>query len=279
MSEFSKASLLIQKMKKYSFLLILMLLFSSCTVIPDPDQNLSTDIYSTPRDYSLPTNRTQYNPPPQIPLSRHSDVWHIVAPGETFWRISKMYDVPTATIMQANHITKINELKLGQKIIIPGASKIKPVISLIPSKKWKYIIIHHSATEEGNSLSFHKSHLNKGWENGVGYHYVIDNNTQEKSDGQIEVTPRWLKQQDGAHCKASDMNVKAIGIVLVGNFNHDKVSPKQMNSLTYLVNELRRYYKIPLKNIMGHGQVKESSTDCPGTHFPWDQFMYELKRM
>lgn len=211
-----------------------------------------------------------------FPPPYRKDVVHTVAPGETLWRISQMYSVPVATIMSANQLTDKNTLKMGQRIRVPRASPLKPVVPLYPSRKWRYIIIHHSATETGNSLTFHKSHLQKGWDRGVGYHFVIDNNQSGKQDGQIEVTPRWIKQEDGAHCKASDMNVKAIGICLVGNFSQEHVSRKQMDSLVYLVNKLRRYYNIPAPNILGHGQVPGANTECPGKNFPWSQFKRQV---
>jgi len=202
---------------------------------------------------------------------------HTVGPGETLWRISKMYDVPIDTIVSANHLSDAQKLKMGQELKIPAAAQIKPVVTLYPSNKWKYIIIHHSGTEEGSALQFHRSHLSKGWDKGVGYHFVIDNGQSEKQDGQIESTPRWIKQEDGAHCKANEMNPRAIGICLVGNFDVDKTSRRQMDSLIYLVYKLRRYYNIPLDHILGHGKVPGASTHCPGLRFPWADFIDRLR--
>ncbi len=162
--------------------------------------------------------------------------------------------------------------------LVPNAAPIITVIPLYPSKKWEYIIIHHSATDEGNSLYFDKYHQGKGWE-GIGYHFVINNGTRNKQDGQIEVSPRWLKQQDGSHCRAGNMNERAIGICLVGNFNRKYVSSKQLDALAYLVNILRRYYKIPLKRIMGHNRVSGARTECPGKNFPWAKFKDRLNTL
>lgn len=204
------------------------------------------------------------------PIVRH-DIFHIVAPGETLWRISKMYDVPMQDILQANRLKNKEELEKGQRLLVPNAAPIIPVIYLYPSRKWKYIIIHHSATDEGDSLSFDKAHLRRGWD-GVGYHFVINNGSKGKGDGQIEVSPRWLNQKLGSHCRASSMNTKAIGICLVGNFNEEKPTAKQMDSLIYLVNRLRKHYKISFSRILGHGQVPGAKTDCPGKKFPWEEF-------
>lgn len=219
------------------------------------------------------TPAKEISPPFTAPILRQ-DAFHIVAPGETLWRISKMYDVPIKDISSANDL-KTQTLEKGQRLLVPNAAPIVPVIPLYPSKKWKYIVIHHSATDEGSSLYFDNYHQGKGWE-GIGYHFVIDNGTKEKQDGQIEVSPRWIKQEDGSHCRASNMNEKAIGICLVGNFNKEYVSSKQLDALVYLVNILRKYYKIPLKRIIGHNQVLGARTECPGKNFPWPKFKNRL---
>lgn len=188
-----------------------------------------------------------------------------------------MYEVDEETIRKINKIRNIRDLDIGRELYIPGASPRKHVVTLYPNKKWKYIIIHHSATGKGNSMQFNKAHLKKGWK-GIGYHFVIDNGTLGKDDGQIETSPRWIKQAEGAHCKDSKMNERGIGVCLVGNFSRDKVSRKQMGSLVYLVNELRRFYKIPKTKIMGHGQVPGANTECPGEIFPWEKFRSELRK-
>jgi N-acetyl-anhydromuramyl-L-alanine amidase AmpD len=186
-----------------------------------------------------------------------------------------MYDVPIQDIMRANNLGKEEVLKKGQDILIPRAAPVVPVIPIYPSKKWKYIIIHHSATDEGSSLYFDKYHQDKGWE-GIGYHFVINNGTGGKQDGQVEVSPRWIKQEDGRHCKAGGMNRIAIGICLVGNFNSEGPSKKQFEELVYLVNLLRRNYRIPLSRILGHSQVYGAKTDCPGRRFLWQEFRKRL---
>ena len=214
---------------------------------------------------------------PQLPGPViRNDIIHVVGPGETVWRISKMYDVDIKDIVKANRLKSSKQIKMGHRLRIPEAAPLQSVVSLYPSKKWKYIIIHHSATDVGNALGFHRHHKTRGFDKGLGYHFVIDNGSQGKKEGHIEISPRWTKQQNGAHCKAGKMNYRAIGVCLVGNFSKDRVSKKQMESLVYLVNRLRKYYKIPKKNIMGHGQVSGARTECPGKSFPWKKFWGKL---
>ena len=65
-----------------------------------------------------------------------------------------------------------------------------------PERKWRFIIVHHSASESGNAAKFDRDHRNRGWDE-LGYHFVIGNGTMS-GDGQIEVGPRWVKQKHGS---------------------------------------------------------------------------------
>jgi LysM repeat protein len=194
---------------------------------------------------------------------------HEVGPLETVWRLSRMYDVPQQDIYAANRMKTEDPLRIGQKLVIPNAKSLRHVIPLYPSNQWKYIIIHHTATDIGNAMLVHRSHHDRGFWQGLGYHFIIDNGTLSKCDGQIEVAPRWIKQQEGAHCKAGGMNGKAIGVALVGNFNETLPTTKQMESLAYLLRTLMQQYRIPPSQVMGHRDVDGASTDCPGKRFPW----------
>jgi N-acetyl-anhydromuramyl-L-alanine amidase AmpD len=109
---------------------------------------------------------------------------------------------------------------------------------------------------------FDKEHRAKGWD-GVGYHFVIGNGTAT-ADGQIEVTPRWPIQKWGAHAKTLDnrYNEYGIGICLVGNFDNERPSEKQLKSLSTLVAYLMQTYHISPGNVIGHRDTK--ATDCPG---------------
>jgi len=141
---------------------------------------------------------------------------------------------------------------------------------------WAEIIIHHSGTEQGNLEIFDRYHRNhRHWES-AGYHFVIGNGSRS-GDGEIEVGPRWRKQEIGAHCTRH--NHIAIGICLVGNFELDDHKPTQaqMLSLAQLTAYLSLCYDIPLSNIYGHGQVPGADTDCPGKNFPFKGYLLLVK--
>lgn len=145
--------------------------------------------------------------------------------------------------------------------------------------QWKYIIIHHSATKRGNAKLFGKYHKGRGMKNGLAYHFVIDNGTCGKRDGQLEIGNRWEKQLPGGGCQQDWYNQVGIHICLVGDFTRKPPSRKQIRTLINLVDELRKRYNIPYKNIIGHKQVPGAKTKCPGRKFPWRDFYSALKKL
>jgi hypothetical protein len=136
-------------------------------------------------------------------------------------------------------------------------------------KQWSAVVVHHSATENGNMAIFDRVHREGNHWEGVGYDFVIGNGT-DSADGQVEVTFRWHRQMVGAHCKTPGnwANENAVGICLVGNLDHMTPSKRQMASLAQLVQFLQRRYDIPGARIYGHKTMPGAkSTDCPGGRF------------
>ncbi len=205
-------------------------------------------------------------------------IYHEVGPGESISRISRMYSVSAATLRRENRLRRKESARTGQMLIIAHVRTIRYIINLYRTRPWSYIIVHHTATDEGNATTIQRAHLQRGFWNGLGYDFVIDNGTMGKGDGVIEMSPRWLRQADGAHCKAEGMNRRGIGIALVGNFDSEKPSRYQLDSLAYLVYILRHYYNIAPSHVLGHGEVPGARTDCPGKLFPMDFLRWAARR-
>ncbi len=199
------------------------------------------------------------------------DVTHVVGPYETLWRLSKTYEVDMDTLMRVNHLNSPH-LKEGQRLVIPSTRGPRAYIPLPNATRWTYIVIHHTATHDGNASSINKIHHQRGFWNGLGYHFLIDNGTDTKGEGQIEIGKRWVEQMDGAHCNADDMNIRGIGISLIGNFSETNVTAKELDSLVYLVKLLMERYRIPYDHVIRHSDVKGKNTECPGLRFPWAEF-------
>ena len=147
------------------------------------------------------------------------------------------------------------------------------------SNRWKYIIVHHSATQDGGARRFDQSHRNNGMDE-LGYHFVIGNGT-DTADGKIEVGSRCRQQKHGAHCRVSpndsnEYNNHGIGICLVGNFDYGPPTRAQIKSLIYLTKGLLAHSRLRPSAVHYHRDFK--STKCPGRHFPYSTYKRALRR-
>ncbi|MBI5328518.1 MAG: M23 family metallopeptidase [Deltaproteobacteria bacterium] len=54
-------------------------------------------------------------------------IYHTIERGQTLWRISKTYNVDIQDVAEFNDITDTTQIKAGQKIFIPGVSRVLKV--------------------------------------------------------------------------------------------------------------------------------------------------------
>jgi hypothetical protein len=153
----------------------------------------------------------------------------------------------------------------------PGSNPWRPTVA---PREWKHIVIHHTATGSGSVESINAAHLKNKDKNGnpwlgIGYHFVIGNG-DGMPDGAIEPTFRWRTQIQGAHAGSTnkDYNERGIGVCLVGNFEKSPPTAAQRRSIKLLVATLKGEYKIPAASVVGHKDIRASSTECPGKLFP-----------
>ena len=120
--------------------------------------------------------------------------------------------------------------------------------NLLLKQNVKYIVIHCSDTNEGDTaIDIHQLHLSFGWE-GIGYHKIIQKNGKIEN-GRPEF---WT----GAH--VFGYNKESLGICLIGKNNF---STQQFNTLTKLIKEWKKKY--PLAKICGHRDFKNTKKTCP----------------
>ncbi|WP_337174141.1 peptidoglycan recognition family protein [Paludisphaera sp.] len=138
-------------------------------------------------------------------------------------------------------------------------------------RPWKYVVVHHSATESGSYSEIDAEHRQiLGSADGCGYHFVIGNGTGS-GDGQIEVSQRWVRQKHGVHCRnarRADIDEYGIGVCLIGDFEKAPPTPKQQAALKALLAYLGEKYQIDQSRLETHKHVAATPTVCPGRHFP-----------
>lgn len=210
---------------------------------------------------------------------------YTVKAGDSLDSIAKKQGTTAAAIAKANKLADPDMLSVGQELVIPDSTATTttakknnyplPVdfkkridnIKVVPGK-WRYIVIHHSATPNGSVKSMDAYHRwKKHMENGLAYHFVIGNG-QGMKDGEIAIGDRWKRQIKGGHLASPSLNEKSIGICLVGNFNRQNPTPKQMASLYALVNYLEARCRPGKDAVKTHRQINPKPTECPGSKFP-----------
>ena len=144
----------------------------------------------------------------------------------------------------------------------------------VQKRRWRYIVVHNSGTRQGNAKAFDYYHLRvRKMPNGLAYHFVIGNGTSS-GDGEVEIGNRWHRQINGGHVHSDYLNNIALGICLVGDFNRDTPTKKQLEALEELIRYLRlRVGKIDDKFaiVKAHREINPPRwpTDCPGGKFPY----------
>ena len=148
--------------------------------------------------------------------------------------------------------------------------------------RWRKIVAHNSGTRQGNAKIFDYYHLHtRRMPNGLAYHFVIGNGSSS-GDGQIEIGNRWRRQIQGGHVHSDYLNSISLGICLVGDYNRDAPTKRQLEALDELIRYLRQRvgrFEGHVAVVWAHREINPVPTDCPGRRFPygWLHSKFDLK--
>jgi len=198
---------------------------------------------------------------------------------------SRQRDLPAAVTVQKSgfeeaEIVPAEEPRRGWFSRGPNyrflTAAIRKEIDKAPVRKgrWRYTVVHNSATRQGSAKAFHYYHLRvREMPNGLAYHFVIGNGTST-GDGQIEIGSRWTRQINGGHVHSDYLNNISLGICFVGDFNRSVPTERQKAALEELITYLRRRVgKVEGKQsiVKAHREINPPRwpTDCPGDKFPY----------
>ena len=154
-------------------------------------------------------------------------------------------------------------------------------------RKWKRIIVHHSASKFGNVRLINSWHIDRGWA-GIGYHFVVLNGYLTGKDynadrrfqslngaiecGRIINGDEWVQANEvGAH--ALGYNRDSIGVCCIHSSGaYDMI---QYDALMHLCEDLCQMFNIKPDNVVGHYELDKAKLLCPGIDM--EQFRHELK--
>jgi LysM repeat protein len=229
---------------------------------------LSSDLIRVGQKLQIPAEATHF-------VATVSDNMYLVQRGDTLGSIALTHGISLSDLKRANHLSS-DMIRIGQKLQVPNAIATEDLLAKVRaetanihvrSENWKRIVVHHSAIKYGNAAVYDRAHRKRGMQNGLAYHFVIGNGI-DSGDGEIEIGPRWKKQLLGGHVKSYRINLTAIGICLVGNFQATHPTRRQLAAFTQLMDWLRADVIPGAKHFAGHRDQRGEQTICPGKNFP-----------
>lgn len=87
-------------------------------------------------------------------------IYHTVKPGQTLYRIAMTYDVDEATLARVNNIKDPRQLKVNQRVYIPGVSQLRNVPATASASKPTSVTtstsVHRSSSSTASSSAANK---------------------------------------------------------------------------------------------------------------------------
>ena len=133
-------------------------------------------------------------------------------------------------------------------------------------KKIKFIILHYTGMKK-EELALKRLCNEK---TKVSSHYFIKRNGEL-----INLIPDLYEAWHAGKSnwkKTKSLNKSSIGIEIQNqghDHNYERFASKQIITITKLLKQLIRFYKIDLNNVLGHSDIAPDRKKDPGENFPW----------
>lgn len=145
-------------------------------------------------------------------------------------------------------------------------------------ERFDSIVVHHSGKSRGTPSELEARHIRQNLD-GLAFHFVIGNG-RGTGDGELFVGRRWLDQAAGAHVagdRGDEMNLRSIGICLIGDGGQRPFTDAQMRRLVQLVAALSQELGIPGDRVFLHSEV--APVRDPGPFFGEAEFREQVARL
>ena len=133
-------------------------------------------------------------------------------------------------------------------------------------KKIKFIILHYTGMKK-EELALKRLCDEK---TKVSSHYFV-----KRSGELIKLIPDLYEAWHAGKSnwkKTKSLNKSSIGIEIQNqghDHNYERFTSKQIITITKLLKQLIRFYKIDLNNVLGHSDIAPDRKKDPGENFPW----------
>ena len=180
------------------------------------------------------------------------------------WPERRVKETPAVA---APHVRTHPAAAAGMISVLPRSTwtRARPIVSQTnPMVRVERITVHHDGmspvelrtkSDAADRIELiRKSHVERrGWAD-IGYHLIVDPQGRVWQGRPVEL--------QGAHVK--DHNERNLGVLVLGNFEHQYPTPQAIQTLDRLLTEKASTYRVPLRWIKTHQEW--ASTACPGRH-------------
>jgi murein DD-endopeptidase MepM/ murein hydrolase activator NlpD len=137
-------------------------------------------------------------PVPTAP--RAGSLTHTVKKGQTLFGISRAYHVSIESLVKANHLSKPSALKVGQRLLIPGAQqsrKVEPFKPLSPEQRGEITrSLESEDSEEDQALASPSQDREENSQADVRGTSLPENPSEEATDSAPKASPEMTSQAD-----------------------------------------------------------------------------------
>jgi hypothetical protein len=137
-------------------------------------------------------------------------------------------------------------------------------IFALPIIRFRYIIIHHTASEHDNYESIRRYHITQNNNLDAAYHLILSNGSTNIPAGHLEATSRYRHLSYSTATSNWFYNINGIHLCIVGNFENHPIPENLASTAGYAIASLQKKFHIPDSNILLHRDI--NPTKCPGKH-------------
>jgi hypothetical protein len=138
--------------------------------------------------------------------------------------------------------------------------------------RYKWIVIHHSASSHDNLTSIRNFHNQQhGWLE-AGYHLILSNGSTNIPTGHLEATNRYRLSSYSMASRNPKYNLRGIHLCVIGNYENSSPTESIKSSMVSAIILLQKKYRIPDEHILLHRDIGQ--TLCPGKHITKEQILF-----
>ena len=144
----------------------------------------------------------------------------------------------------------------------------------------RYLVVHHEGHKtnpEGSSaLDIHRWQITPKAQGGPGYAAIGYHAAAERNGELAEGRPLWAIGAHAAKVGGPDYNPESLGICIIGNL--DQVPPTDVQLASTVA--WLRWQKLlhPQAQIVGHQELPQMATSCPGKHLDMNALRAQVER-